>query len=291
MPLRFAAALLALASFTGTALAGAEYTDQLVDPSFATSASPANWRRIYSSGTVDERGIAVTRMPDGGFVALISVPGGMVGNKIGLVRYGADGALFGGTFGSAGKVIKDGQLVEVRAMTVDSQGRIIVVGTAPGPGGVKDFGVLRFLPDGSDDTNFGVAGRVTVGLEPVVAVSDDQPVTVVEQVLSGGVTRLVIAGNSLMTTGGGPLQRLAMIGLRSDGTFDSDFGAYVDPAFGGRTTADFGSGEGAYAGSLVKLPNNALLVVGTHVLNGTDTDFGACFRRLLFLQHRRPVFR
>jgi hypothetical protein len=256
MSLRVIATLFALASFTGAAVAGNEYTDQLVDPSFAASASPANWRRIYSAGTVDERGIAVARMPDGGFVALISVPGGTVGNKIGLVRYGADGALFAGTFGSGGKVIKDGQLVEVRAMTVDSQGRIVVVGTAPGPGGVKDFGVLRFLADGSDDTSFGVGGRVAVGMEPVVAASDDQPVAVVEQVLSGGVTRLVIAGNSLMTTGGGPLQRLGMIGLRNDGTLDPDFGAYV--AYDGRTTDDFGDGDASYVGGIVKLPSNSL---------------------------------
>ena len=275
MSLRVIATLFALASITGTAVAGNEYTDQLVDPSFAASATPANWRRVYSTGTVDERGIAVSRMPDGGFVALISVPGGAVGSKIGLVRYGADGALFAGAFGSGGKVIKDGQLVDVRAMTVDSQGRIVVAGTAPGPGGAKDFGVLRFLADGSDDTSFGIGGRVAIGMEPVVATSDDQPVAVVEQVLSGGATRLVIAGNSLMTTGGGPLQRLGMIGLRNDGTLDPDFGAYVD--YDGRTSDDFGGGDASYAGGLVKLPNNSLLLVGTRVLSGADTDFGACY--------------
>lgn len=275
---RFAAvALYALYLIAGAAQAGAEYTDQLVDSRFAPTASPANWRRVFSNGTVDEKGVAVARTPDGGFVSLISVPGGSVGSKIGLVRYGPDGVLFTGSFGSSGKVIKDGQLAEVRAMTVDSLGRIVVVGTAAGPGGVKDFGVLRFNPDGSDDTSFGVAGRAAVGIEPVVAMSDDQPVAVVEQVLTGGAKRLIIAGNSFMTSDIGTFQVISLIGLRNDGSFDPDFGAYVDPTFGGRTTQQYFGSDASYAGGLVKLPNNNLIVVGTRVLSGTDTDFGACY--------------
>ena len=277
MPRSVAAALYALALFTGAATAGNNYTDQQADPLFAPLASPVSWRRVYSSGIVDEKGIAVARMPDGGFVTLISVPGGSLGSKIGLVRYGPDGVLFNGTFGSSGKVIKDGLLVEVRAMTVDSLGRIVVVGTAPGPGGVKDFRVLRFNADGTDDLSFGGTGGVSVGMEPVVAASDDQPIAVVEQVLTGGATRLVIAGNSLTTVSGNPLQRFSLIGLRNNGTLDPDFGSYVDPAFEGRTSGGFIANEAAYAGGLVKLPNNALLVVGTSVFSGTDTDFGACY--------------
>ena len=97
---RFAAvALYALYLIAGTAYGGAEYTDQLIDSRFAPTASPANWRRVFSNGTVDEKGVAVARTPDGGFVSLISVPGGSVGSKIGLVRYGPDGVLFTGSFG------------------------------------------------------------------------------------------------------------------------------------------------------------------------------------------------
>ncbi|TDR45782.1 putative delta-60 repeat protein [Tahibacter aquaticus] len=277
MPRPLAVALYVLSLAAGAASAGTIYSDQIADPRFAPLSSPANWRRVYSSGTVDEKGVAVARTPDGGFVALISVPGGALGSQIGLVRYGPDGALFNGSFGSSGKVIKDGSLVEVRAMTVDSLGRIVVVGTTPGPGGVKDFGVLRFNADGSDDLSFGGTGSVAIGMEPVVAASDDQPIAVVEQVLTGGATRLVIAGNSLTTISGNPLQRFSLIGLRNNGTIDPDFGSYVDPAFEGRTSGEFVASEAAYAGGLVKLPNNTLLVVGTSVFSGADTDFGACY--------------
>jgi len=273
----FAAWLYALCLIAGPASAGNVYSDQLPDSTFASVTVTPGWRRVYSSGTVDEKGIAVARTPDGGFVALISVPGGSVGSKIGLVRYARDGGLFSGSFGSGGRVIKDGQFAEVRAMTVDSQGRIVVVGTAAGPGGVKDFGVLRFNADGSDDTSFGVAGRVVVGMEPVVASSDDQPVAVVEQVFTDGAKRLVIAGNSLMTSGAGTFQFISMIGLRNDGSLDPDFGAYVDPNFGGRTAQQYSGTDASYAGGLVKLPSNALIVVGTRVLSGTDTDFGVCY--------------
>jgi uncharacterized delta-60 repeat protein len=277
MTRRVAATFLLFTLSSGSALAGNVYPDQFVDTRFAELSSPQHWRRIYSSGTVDEKGIAVARTPDGGFVALISVPGGALGSKIGLVRYAADGALYPNLFGSSGKVIKDAQLVELRAMTVDSQGRIVVVGTTPGPGNVKDFGVVRFRADGSDDTTFGVNGRVAVGMEPVEAVSDDQPIAVVEQVLAGGATRLVIAGNSLLTTSSGPRQSISLIGLRNDGSFDPDFGAYIDPAFDGRTTKRYADNNAAYAGGLVKTSINTLLVVGTDVLSGTDTDFGACY--------------
>lgn len=269
--------LCALALIAGVASAGNNFTDQLVDSRFAPLSAPVNWRRVYSSGTVDEKGVSVARTPDGGFVTLISVPGGSLGRQIGLVRYGPDAALFSGTFGSGGKRIKDAQLVDVRAMTVDSQGRIVVVGTTPGPGGLKDYRVLRFNADGSDDASFGSAGGVSVGMEPVVATSDDQPVAVAEQLLGGGGRRLVIAGSSLMNSGGKAYPVVSMIGLRDDGSLDPDFGAYVDPAFGGRTTEQFVDGNAAYAGGLVKLPNNALLVVGTRVVNGNDTDFGACY--------------
>jgi uncharacterized delta-60 repeat protein len=272
-----AAALYALCLTAGVAGAGnAPPMEQQSDASFAPVASPPNWRRIYSSGTVDEKGVDVARTPDGGFVSLISVPGGSVGSKIGLVRYGPDGALYSGTFGSSGKVILDGLLVALRAMVVDSLGRIVVVGTAPGPGGATDFGVLRFNANGSVDTSFGTGGRVAIGMEPVVETSDDQPVAVVELLLSSGQKRLVIAGNSLMTEGAATNPRVSLIGLRDDGSVDPDFGNYTNPLFDGRSTHEFAAGAASYTAGLLKLPGNALLLVGTRVWSASDTDFGAC---------------
>ena len=45
-------------------------------------------------------------------------------------------------------------------MVLDSSGRIVVAGIAQQYSGNQDFGVVRFLPDGSLDTSFGNDGKV-----------------------------------------------------------------------------------------------------------------------------------
>lgn len=260
------------------AQAGTVYSDQMPDPLFAVTSSPANWIRLFTPGFNDEKGIGMARMPDGSLVVAYSAPGGAVGKRVALRRFGANGAAYSGTFGSGGMVLKDGNLVDVTAMTVDSQGRIVVVGTTPGPGGMKDFGVLRFLSDGSDDTSFGGDGGVAVGHEPVFSASDDTPLAVFEQVLAGGTRRLVVFGNSAASFGAGnPVRNFLAIGLREDGSYDPDFGNYADPNYPGRLAENFVDGQAAYAGAAVKLANNAFVIAGTTVLNDTDTDFAACY--------------
>lgn len=178
--------------------------ESYIDASFAPTAAVPGWTRVYISGTQDEKGIAFARTPDGGYVTLISVPGGVVGSQIDLVRYDRNGTQLTSGFGVNGKVVKDASLIRPTGMLVDHVGRIVVIGTTPGPGGVSDFGVVRFHPDGSDDLGFGGDGGIAIGMEPVVVASDDSPVAVVEQSLDSGY-RLVIAGNTLMQLPSGPL--------------------------------------------------------------------------------------
>ncbi|MCQ4163331.1 hypothetical protein [Tahibacter harae] len=268
--------LAAAALVPGLAAAGNINYDAMVDTSFATTTSPPYWRRLYTTGTVDERAIAVARMPDRSIVALISVPGGAVGSKIGLQRYNANGSPFSGVFGSAGKVVKDAYLITLTGMIADSQGRIVVIGSTPGPGGKTDFGVVRFNGDGSDDTSFGGDGGVAVGMEPLPNAGDDYPVAIIEQPTATG-SRLVIAGNTSMTSGSSTLHRFGLIGLRQDGSIDPDFGNYVDPDYAGRVNDRYVSGQDAYASSLVLMPNSSLLIAGATVQNSTDTDYGACY--------------
>lgn len=276
---RFAAVLVCsiLGLFCGAARAGNVYSDQFVDPTFAALNSPPNWVRLFTPGFDDEKGVGMARMPDGSLVAAYSAPGGVVGKRVALRRFGANGGAYSGTFGTGGLVLKDGYLIDVTAMTVDSQGRIIVVGTTPGPGGLKDVGVLRFNGDGSDDTSFAGDGGVAAGLEPVVSAADDAPVAVFEQVLENGSRRIVVAGNTSYSLGGTTYQSLLMIGLRDDGSYDPDFGNLIDPNYDGRFTERFVSGQPAYAGAALKLPNNAIVIAGTTVISGTDTDFAACY--------------
>ena len=268
--------LAAAAVVPGLAVAGNINYDALVDTSFATTTSPPHWRRLFTTGTVDERAIAVARMPDRSIVALISVPGGAVGSQIGLQRYNANGSPFSGAFGSAGKLVKDAYLITLTGMIVDSQGRIVVIGTTPGPGGKTDFGVVRFNADGSDDTSFGGDGGVAVGMEPLPGAGDDYPVAIVEQPTATG-SRLVIAGNTSAQSGSTQLRRFGLIGLRQDGSLDPDFGNYVDPSYIGRVNDRYVANQDSYATSLLLMPGNYLLVAGSTVLSGTDTDYGACY--------------
>lgn len=268
--------LIAAFILPGLAAAGTNYYDAMIDTSFAVTASPAHWRRLFSGGTVDERAIGFARMPDRSIVALISVPGGAVGSRIGLQRYNADGSPFSGTFGSAGKLVKDAYLITLTGMIVDSQGRIVVIGSTPGPGGKTDFGVVRFNADGSDDTSFGGDGGVAVGMEPLPGAGDDYPVAIIEQPTATG-SRLVIAGNTSATSGSTTLHRFGLIGLRQDGSIDPDFGNYVDPSYAGRVNDRYASGQDAYVTSLALMPGNYLLVAGSSVLSSTDTDYGACY--------------
>lgn len=124
--------------------------------------------------------MAVAELPGGG-------ANGNAGKRIGLFRLGSG-------FGNAGRVCKDAWLTGVSAMTVDAQGRIIVVGTTPGPGGLSDFGVARFNADGSDDASLAGDGGTAFGFDDAGVVdSDDSPTSV----LAEADGKIVVAGSVL----------------------------------------------------------------------------------------------
>jgi uncharacterized delta-60 repeat protein len=76
---------------------------------------------------------------------------------IGLERWSANAA-------PVSSRVKAAALLSVKAATVDSRGRIIVIGETQGPGADgADFGIVRFRADGSDDTSFAGDGGTRVG--------------------------------------------------------------------------------------------------------------------------------
>jgi uncharacterized delta-60 repeat protein len=75
-----------------------------------------------------------------------------------LARYRSSGEL-DPSFGDGGKVTAGfGAGAWAEAVTIDSYGRIIAAGSAPG--GRADFALARYEPDGSLDPSFGHRGRV-----------------------------------------------------------------------------------------------------------------------------------
>ncbi len=80
----------------------------------------------------------------------------------GLVRYNGDGSLDSG-FGSDGKVITDfsGGNDAAQGIVIQTDGKIVVAGSAFGGGTQGDFALARYNVDGSLDFTFGVGGKVT----------------------------------------------------------------------------------------------------------------------------------
>lgn len=117
--------------------------------------------RVTSSGPVSYTAIAWLPQPNGESVEVFAWPtqSGVCGDPvcIGLQRWSANSVAIGNSR------VKAAALQSVKAATVDSRGRIIVVGNYQGAGadGV-DFGVVRFKADGSDDTSFAGDGGTVV---------------------------------------------------------------------------------------------------------------------------------
>jgi uncharacterized delta-60 repeat protein len=139
--------------FLGTlilAAASAASTAEQIEPAF----------RQTSNGVVGFTAIARLPQPNGDQTLVFAWPNqsGVCGDPvcIGIDRWNSNAV-------SVGSRIKAAALQSVRAATVDSRGRIIVVGNYQGAGadGI-DFGIVRFNADGSDDTSFAGDGGTTV---------------------------------------------------------------------------------------------------------------------------------
>lgn len=132
------------------AVAGAAGAAEQLEPGF----------RWTSSGLVSFTAIALLPQPGGNiaFVHAWPTQSGVCADTvcIGLDRWNANAT----TIGSR---VKAAALTSVRAATVDSRGRIIVVGSAQGAGANgSDFAVVRFNADGTDDTSFAGDGGTIV---------------------------------------------------------------------------------------------------------------------------------
>ena len=98
-------------------------------------------------------------------------------------------------------------------VAVDADGRVVLVGSAPG-GGAYDFAVARFLADGSADPSFGQGGQVTIDFNNFydfgygLLFEDDGQMLVTGAVYSNGYSTY----------------QLAAVQLNEDGSLDTSFG-------------------------------------------------------------------
>ncbi len=231
-----------------------------VDPTFAPMSNwVPGWERLDFSG-LNEKGIAVARNADGTLIFCMSVPGGIAGAKIGLAKFDSNGERMG-SFGVAGQVLIDAGLSRVADMTIDAQGRIVVVGATPGPAGLEDFGIVRFKADGSIDTTFAGDGGTSAGFEymagPVHKYTKDRPTSVTTD--ANG--RIVVAGTTINENGVGV--KWGVIRLNADGSYDA------------RVSDLFTANQDAVGNKILSLRGGYYLVVGSTLISPTDADFGA----------------
>src|SRR5262249_14362900 len=148
--------------------------------------------------------------PDGKILALgcCSRPGR---RDFTLVRYHEDGSL-DRSFSDQGVALAyiSGE-ANVTNVTLQPDGKIVVVGDSVQPDTAHDFAVVRFNANGSLDSGFGDGGRVFTDLD-----REDYAVGVALQ--SDG--KIVVAGNS-----GAPGPRnFALVRYNTGGSLDRSFG-------------------------------------------------------------------
>ena len=222
------------------AAASAASTAEQIEPAF----------RQTSNGVVGFTAIARLPQPNGDQTLVFAWPNqpGVCGDPvcIGIDRWNSNATLVGSR-------IKAAALQSVRAATVDSRGRIIVVGNYQGAGADgMDFGVVRFNADGSDDTSFAGDGGTIVNFG-LGQGNNDYPLAVAVDrddniIVAGSAQRASVADSDF-----------AVARLRaSDGSLDTTFSG------DGKATVffDLGPNSRVDQANAVAVRNDGKIVLG-----------------------------
>ena len=165
------------------------------------------------------------------------------GNCFAMVRYLPDGSL-DDEFGNAGIVTTEfsgGYTTEAKVIAVQEDGKILLAG-----GGIAGFSVVRYLEDGTVDTDFGTDGLATC------AFSQGNDRVTGMNVLADG--KIILSGYA----SGLVADSIAVARLLTDGTVDDTF------AIGGRVRAAI-PGRNTIGQALAVGPGGELVVAGYYV--------------------------
>ena len=205
----------------------------------------------------------VALQPDGKIIAAGTVfvdfnPGDQSDTDFALARYNTDGSL-DTTFGNGGTVSTDffGNEDDAFSVVIQADGKIVAVGSANANATYYDFAAVRYLSNGTIDTTFGVAGKV----------STDFGVGGFDRAHSAALQAdgsIVAAGFAISTSG--ISQNYAVARYTSSGVLDTTFGN------GGKTQIDFGSCcQSAYA--VLVQTDGKIVIVGYANTESSDSDF------------------
>lgn len=160
------------------------------------------------------------------------------------------------TFGSGGKTSFTLSNCDARSLALQSDGKILIAGSSFVSS--NDFTIVRFLANGSPDTNFGTSGKVVTdfsgnsdGINKVIVQADGT---------------ILVAGTATTNAG----QDFALARYLSNGTLDPSF----DPiGQDGKVSTDFGTGNDDIGSAMAVQSDGKILVAG-YVLDGTSANFG-----------------
>ena len=205
----------------------------------------------------------VALQPDGkiiaaGTVFVDFVIGDQSNTDFALARYNPDGSL-DTAFGNGGMVSTDfvGMEDDAFSVLIQPDGKIVAVGSANNPATYYDFAAVRYLSNGTIDTTFGVAGKV----------SNDFGVAGFDRAQSAALQadgRIVAAGFAISQNGG--VQNFAVARYTSSGVLDTTFSR------DGITQIDFGSCCQS-AHEVLLQSDGKIITVGYADTESSDSDF------------------
>lgn len=167
---------------------------------------------------------AVAAQPDGKIVAAGFVESPITPTKLVLARYNANGSL-DQSFGTSGMVTEDH--FAAFGVTLQPDGKLVVVGMSNGSGPVQVFAVARFNSDGTVDSGFGANGKTLIDFGGV-PITDANGVAFAALIQPDGK---IVAGGTASKADG--KEAIALARYNSNGTLDTSFGT------NGKVSTDF----------------------------------------------------
>ena len=235
--------------------------------------------RYNPNGSLDRSfgngGIVTTTFPEGSYASDVALqPDGKIvaagtvfvdfiigessNTDFALARYNPDGSA-DATFGNGGQVSTDfvGMEDDAFSVLIQPDGKIVAVGSANNPATYYDFAAVRYLSNGTIDTTFGVAGKVSTDF-------GDQNFDRAHSAALQPDGKIVAAGFAISQNGG--VQNFAVARYTSNGVLDTTFSG------DGKNQIDFGDCcQSAYQVLLQR--NGKIVTVGYANTEDSDSDF------------------
>jgi len=235
--------------------------------------------RYNPNGSLDTSfgngGIVTTNFPEGSYASSVAlqadgkviaagtvfvdfVIGEPSNTDFALARYNSDGTP-DTSFGNGGQVSTDffGMEDDAFSVLIQPDGKIVAVGSANNPATYYDFAAVRYLSNGTIDTTFGVAGKVSTDF-------GDQNFDRAHSAALQPDGRIVAAGFAISQNGG--VQNFAVARYTSSGLLDTTFSR------DGITQIDFGNCcQSAY--QVLLQSDGKIITVGYANTEDSDSDF------------------